>query len=114
MASRISFGIDAGNGAADDVAGVIAARAAGGDADGLEFGEDIEEILDPSQCIWIVWRVVMSQKAVSNPVGELRRTFAPDARELAAGNLGPNHENPSPSVSAGKHRTSFIRSKSVS
>jgi len=38
--------IDASDGAADDIAGIIATGAAGGDADGLECGEDLRDILN--------------------------------------------------------------------
>ncbi len=84
--------VDAGHGAADDVARVVAARAGGGDADRIQPLEDLGEILDPQP----VKLERLPRGDVAEAVAEVLRDAAQGRElrgvELSAGNLGAQHE----------------------
>ncbi len=86
------LGIDAGDGAADDVAGVIAASAAGGDADGIEGGEDFRDILDAEPVHLDGLAGGDIREAVGELVGDPGDDMGLGGGELAAGDFGPEHE----------------------
>jgi hypothetical protein len=84
--------VDSGHGAADDVAGVVAARARGGDAHRAEALENLREILDaqPVELEGLARGDVA--EAVAEILGDAAERRELRRVELPAGNLGAEHE----------------------